>query len=230
LKQGHSTLKNNKKRRLNYSRVDTKKEEIASSIIHGIGALLSISGLSVLLALASRQGDALRLASISVYGATLIVLYISSTIYHISLNPGVKKVFHVFDHASIYLLIAGTYTPFCLVILRGNWGWSIFGIVWGIAVLGIVFKAFFTGRFKILSTILYLVMGWIVIIALKPLLEKLPSGGFKWLALGGACYTSGVIFFAWRKLYYSHPIWHLFVLAGSIFHFFAVLFYVLPMN
>ncbi len=213
---------------MSYSRADTIKEEIASGIIHAVGTILSVSGLGVLLVLAIRQGDAWKLASFIIYGATLVLLYLASTIYHLSRKPGAKRVFHIFDHAAIYLLIAGTYTPFCVVTLRGSWGWSILGIVWGIAVLGIVFKAFFTGRFKVFSTALYLAMGWIAVIALKPLLENLPIGGFKWIVLGGACYTFGVIFFAWRRLHYSHPIWHLFVLAGSIFHFFAVLFYVLP--
>jgi hemolysin III len=206
----------------------TKKEELASGIIHGIGAGLSLVGLIILIVSASRTGDAWRTAIFCLYGSSLIILYLASTVYHIVSNPRIKAVFHFFDHAAVFLLIAGTYTPFCLITIRGWWGWCIFFIVWGIAILGIVFKYFFTGRFRIASTILYLVMGWIIVIAVKPLIETLPVGGLKWIILGGACYTTGIIFFAWKKLPFSHFIWHVFVLGGSIFHYFGVLFYVLP--
>lgn len=215
---------------MNTKNNQTLKEEIANSISHGIGAGLSIAALSILVAMAGLYGDAWRVVSFSIYGSTLILLYLASTFYHSFTNPTAKWVFHVFDHSAIYLLIAGSYTPYCLVTMRGGWGWSIFGVVWGIAIFGIVFKALFTGRFNVVSTILYVMMGWIIVIAIRPLLVNLPTGGFIWLVLGGACYTAGILFFAWQKLPFSHFIWHLFVLAGSILHFFGILFYVLPMK
>ncbi len=208
----------------------TKNEEIANSITHGIGALLSIGGMTVLVVFASLWGDVWRVVSLSIYGTTLIILYLSSTLYHFFSNPGVKNVFQIFDHSAIFLLIAGTYTPFTLVTIRGGWGWSIFGVIWGIAVIGIVLKTFYTGRFNLVSTILYIVMGWLVVIAIKPIVNNLPGGGIAWLFIGGCCYTFGVIFYAWEKLPYNHAVWHLFVLAGSIAHFFAILLYVLPME
>ncbi len=209
---------------------ETRKEEIASTITHGIGAALSIAALSVLVVFAGLRGDAWRVVSFSIYGATLVLLYLASTFYHFFSNPRVKRVFHIFDHSAIYLLIAGSYTPFCLVTIRGGWGWSIFGVVWGIALFGIMFKAFFTGRYNFVSTALYLVMGWIIVIAIKPLVVYLPAGAFPWLILGGLSYTAGVVFYAWERLPYGHAIWHLFVLAGSTLHFFAILLYVLPMS
>ncbi|MBN2079314.1 MAG: hemolysin III family protein [Spirochaetes bacterium] len=208
---------------------ETKREEIANSITHGIGAALSIAALSVLVVFAGLRGDAWRVVSVSIYGATLVLLYLASTFYHVFSNPRVKRVFHVFDHSAIFLLIAGSYTPFCLVTIRGGWGWSLFGVVWGIAIFGIVFKAFSTGRYNFVSTVLYIAMGWIAVIAIKPLVSRLPTGAFAWILLGGLSYTVGVIFYAWERLPYSHAIWHLFVLGGSTLHFFAVLFYVLPM-
>lgn len=208
---------------------ETKREEIANSITHGIGAALSIAALSVLVVFAGLRGDAWRVVSFSIYGATLVLLYLASTFYHLFSNPRVKRVFHVFDHSAIFLLIAGSYTPFCLVTIRGGWGWSLFGVVWGIAIFGIVFKAFSTGRYNFVSTALYIAMGWIAVIAIKPLVSQLPRGAFAWILLGGLSYTVGVIFYAWERLPYSHAIWHLFVLGGSTLHFFAVLFYVLPM-
>ncbi|MCP4130437.1 MAG: hemolysin III family protein [bacterium] len=208
----------------------TQNEEIANSITHGFGALLSIAGLSILVVLASLKGDVWRVVSFSIYGATLIILYLSSAFYHMFSNQKVKEIFHIFDHSAIFLLIAGTYTPFTLVTLRGAWGWSIFGVIWGIAIAGIIFKAFYTGRFDYISTILYVVMGWIVIIAIKPIVANLSAGGLVWLFIGGGCYTLGVIFYIWEKLPFNHAVWHLFVLAGSISHFFAILFHVLPMK
>ncbi len=208
---------------------ETRKEEIANSITHGIGAALSIAALSILVVFAGLRGDAWRVVSFSIYGATLVLLYLASTFYHVFSNPRVKRVFHVFDHSAIFLLIAGSYTPFCLVTIRGGWGWSLFGVVWGIAIFGIVFKAFSTGRYNVVSTVLYIAMGWIAVIAIKPLVSQLPPGAFAWILLGGLSYTAGVIFYAWERLPYGHAIWHLFVLGGSTLHFFAVLFYVLPM-
>jgi hemolysin III len=206
----------------------TRREEIANSITHGIGALLSVAGLAVLVGFSTTRGDAWHIVSCSIYGATLILLYLASTLYHSISQPNLKELLRTFDHSAIYLLIAGTYTPFMLVSLRGPWGWSLFGTIWGIALLGIVLKTTSFGRLPGISLGFYLTMGWIVIIAIKPLLAALDKGGLWLLVLGGLAYTGGVIFYAWEKLPYSHAIWHLFVMAGSAFHFFAILFYVIP--
>ena len=203
-------------------------EEIAHSITHGVGAVLAIAGLAVLVAFAALRGNAWHVVGCSVYGATLVLMYAASTIYHAVPQPRAKRVFRILDHSSIYLVIAGTYTPFTLVTLRGAWGWTLFGLVWGMAALGIVFKALALGRLRILSVVFYLVMGWLVVLASKPLLHALRPGGLILLAAGGAAYTLGVVFFAWKRMPYHHMIWHLFVLTGSVLHFFAVLFYVVP--
>ena len=203
-------------------------EEIAHSITHGLGVLLSIAGLAVLVGFASSNGDAWHIVSCSIYGATMIILYSSSTLYHAITQPRAKAIFRHLDHAAIYLLIAGTYTPFTLVNLRGPWGWSLFGIVWGIALLGMVLEFVDAKRFRKLSIALYLGLGWIVLVAIDPMLDKVATGGLVLLLIGGLCYTFGVIFYVMRRLTYHHAIWHVFVLAGSIVHFFAVLFYVVP--
>lgn len=208
----------------------SKAEELANSITHGIGVLLSIAALTLLVVFASLKGDAWRIVSFSIYGACLVLLYTASTLYHAFQAEKVKHYFKIMDHASIYLLIAGTYTPFTLVLLRGGWGWSLFGIIWGLTLFGIVFKMFFINKFNMLSTIIYLLMGWLIIIAFKPAVDNIPLGGLYWLLAGGISYSAGVIFFVWHKLPYHHAIWHLFVLGGSICHFFAMLFYVLPLN
>ncbi len=205
-----------------------RKEELANSVTHGIGLALSVAGFVVLVVLAILRGGARHIVSCSVYGSTLVCLYAASTLYHSVRSRRVKRVLKVLDHSAIYLLIAGTYTPFSLVILRGGWGWTLFGLVWGLSVLGILFKVWFVDRFQIMSTTVYLAMGWLVVIALKPLLALVPSGGLLWLLAGGGLYTAGVGFFSWRKLPYNHAIWHVFVLAGSTCHYFAVLYYVLP--
>jgi hemolysin III len=205
-----------------------KSEEITNSITHGIGAALSVAGLAVLVTFASLMGDPWRIVSFSVYGATLILLYLSSCFYHGFTRPDLKRLFRVFDHAAIYLLIAGTYTPFLLVTLRGVWGWSLFGIIWGLAAIGVVTTILFMDRLKILSVAAYLGMGWIVVFAIKPLVSLLPLGGMVWLTIGGVFYTLGVVFYVWKRLPFNHAIWHLFVLGGSISHFVAILFYVLP--
>jgi hemolysin III len=207
----------------------SKGEEIANSITHGIGVGLSIAGLTILVVFASIRGDVWRIVSFSVYGACLTILYTASTLYHSFRSEKVKRFFQILDHASIYLLIAGTYTPFTLVLLRGGWGWSLFGVIWGLAFLGIVFKIFFINRFEILSTLVYLLMGWLIVIAFKPAIDNIPIGGLYWLLAGGLSYSLGVVFFLWERIKYHHAIWHLFVLGGSICHFFAILFYVLPM-
>lgn len=203
-------------------------EEIANSITHGLGVLLSIVGLVVLVYLAATRGDVWHIVSSSIFGATLILLYLSSTLYHSITAPRAKEVLRLLDHVAIYLLIAGTYTPFLLVNLRGPWGWSVFALVWGIALTGIILKISPLGQKRGLSLTLYLVLGWIILIAIKPLLIFLDPAGIRLLVAGGLAYTGGVIFYGWKSLPYNHAIWHLFVLAGSCFHFFAVLFYVIP--
>jgi len=208
----------------------TASEELVNVTTHAIGAALGIAGLSALLVGAARHGDPWRLVSFSIYGATLVVLYLASVFYHGARSPRAKTRLQFFDHAAIYLLIAGTYTPFTLVSIRGNWGWTMFGLIWGLAIAGILLKVFFFGRFGFVSTMLYLLMGWIVVIAVKPVLDAVSMRGLAWLVAGGLAYTIGVIFYAWHRLPYAHPIWHLFVLAGSVFHYFAIYFYVLPVR
>lgn len=201
------------------------REEIANSISHGLGAVLSIAGLSVLVSMAAMNGDAWRIVGVTVYGVTLVALYLSSTLYHSFPWPRVKRIFRYFDHAAICLLIAGTYTPFTLVNMRGFWGWTIFGLIWTMAIAGILVKVLGRGRLLPVSVTLYLAMGWLVLIALRPAIEAIDPAGIRWLLIGGLAYTVGVLFFVWHKLPFNHAIWHLFVLAGSICHFFAVLFY-----
>jgi len=203
-------------------------EEIANSVTHGVGTVLSIAGLAVLATFASLYGNAWHIVACSLFGATLVLSYTTSTLYHSIQRPRAKRVLRMLDHSAIFLLIAGTYTPFMLVNLNGPWGWSLFGTIWGLAVLGIAFQATMLRRWASLSTALYVAMGWVVVIAIKPLLASVAAGGMVLLVLGGAAYTAGVGFYVWRRLPYNHMIWHIFVLAGSILHFFAVLFYVIP--
>ncbi|KQC07812.1 MAG: hemolysin D [Smithella sp. SDB] len=203
-------------------------EEICNSVTHGIGALISISGLVLLIVFSAMYGNVNHIVSCTVFGTTLVLLYSASTLYHILKKPNLKHIFKIFDHSCIYVLIAGTYTPFLLVTISGAVGWSMLIIVWSLAVVGILFKIFFIYRFKIISTIAYILMGWIIIFAIKPLFHTLPGGGLALLISGGLAYTFGTIFYAWRKLPFNHTIWHLFVLAGSACHFFAVMFYVIP--
>ena len=206
------------------------REELWNSITHGVGACLSIAALVMLIVFASTCGGAHHIVSAVIFGVTLILLYSASTLYHSSRKPSLKSAFKILDHSCIYLLIAGTYTPFLLVALRGIVGWTLFAIIWVMAFAGVLFKVFFVHRFKILSTIAYLFMGWIIIFAIKPLMDSLPAGGIIWLIAGGLAYTLGTIFYTWDKLPFNHAIWHLFVLAGSTCHFFAVIFYVLPLT
>jgi hemolysin III len=203
-------------------------EEIANSVTHGVGLLLSVAGLAFLVVTAAATGDPWRVTAASVYGATLVLLYATSTLYHALPGRRVKAVFQRLDHAAIYLLIAGTYTPFVLGPLRGGWGWSLFGTVWTLAVLGVVLKSVFGIRLAVLSTVVYLVMGWLAVIAAGPLVAHVPAAGLQWLVAGGVLYTLGVAFFAWdQRVRYSHAVWHLFVLAGSVAHFLAVSRYAL---
>lgn len=205
----------------------TVGEEIANSITHGIGFLLSCACLTVGVVFAALHCHAKVITSVAVYGATMCILYLSSTLFHaFPAGSGAKRVFHVFDHCSIFLLIAGTYTPIVLGPVSAGWGWSLFGVIWGLAIAGIVFKAFFTGRFRMVSTLTYLAMGWLVLVALKPVLRGLGPAGFLWLAVGGLCYSVGCVFYVNRNLKFAHAIWHLFVLAGTVVHFFCILLYV----
>ncbi len=197
-------------------------------MIHGVGALLSVAGTAVLIVQASLHATVWHVVSFSIYGTTLFLLFSASTLYHSFQSPRVKRILRIIDHCSIYLLIAGSYTPFLLVTLRGRWGWSLFGCVWGLTAVGIVLKVLFTGRFRLVSTLIYLGMGWMVVVAVRPLLGLMPLGGFIWLLSGGIIYSSGTLFYLWRKLPYHHAVWHLFVLAASICHYFAILLYVLP--
>lgn len=209
------------------ARYYSKAEEIINVVTHGIGFLLSIAALTLLVVFASLEGTALHIVSFSIYGASLVVLYFASTAFHISRNQKIRNRLNIFDHASIYLLIAGTYTPFALVTLNGAWGWSIFGVVWGMAIIGIILKFYFTGRFNTLSTLLYVFMGWIILIAISPLTTSLPFGGLMWLFAGGLSYTIGAVFFLMNRLPYNHAIFHVLIVAGSICHFVAVFWYVL---
>src|ERR1700739_253971 len=173
-------------------------EEIANAVTHGIGLLLSIAGFVVLLVFAILHGAASHIVACAIYGATLICLYAASTLYHAVISPRLKRALKIFDHSAIYLLIAGTYTPFLLVNLRGAWGWSLFGVVWGLAMAGIVFKFWFVERFGFLSTTVYLLMGWLVVIAARPVITHVPATALLWLLAGGLCYSAGVIFYAWK--------------------------------
>ena len=205
-------------------------EEVANSITHGIGVVLAIAALGILTTFAGIYGNAWHIVSVSIYGTTLVLLYTASTLYHSIQNPQAKNILQVLDHAAIYLLIAGTYTPFVLVSLRGPWGWWLFGVIWGLAVFGVVLQLSRLRRWGALSLALYIGMGWVVVVAVKPLITSVATGGIVFLVLGGLAYTAGVLFYGWKKLKYHHAIWHLFVLAGSILHFFAVLFYVIPIT
>jgi len=198
-------------------------DEIANTVTHGIGLVLSIAGFVVLLVLAILRGTAWHIVACSVYGASLIALYSASTLYHAVVSPRLKRALRIFDHSAIYLLIAGTYTPFLLLNLRGPWGWSIFGVIWGLAVAGVIFKLWFVERVPRLSTALYIAMGWLVVIAAKPILTHVPAATLLWILAGGLFYSLGVVFYAWKRLPYHHAVWHLFVLAGSTCHYFAVL-------
>lgn len=209
----------------------TLGEEIAHSVTHGVGIVFAIAGLAILTAFAALKGTAWHIVSCSVYGATLVLAYTASTVYHAipASLARTKRVLRVLDHSAIYLLIAGTYTPFALVNLRGPWGWSLFGVVWSLAVLGIVFKATLIGRLRVLSVLFYVMLGWLVVVAAKPLGQSVALGGIVLLVAGGFAYTLGVAFYAWQKLPFHHAIWHGFVLVGSVLHYFAVLFYVVPL-
>ncbi|BAC14221.1 hemolysin III [Oceanobacillus iheyensis HTE831] len=206
----------------------TKGEEIANAITHGIAALLSVAGLVVLIVSSVFNGTALHVVTFTIFGATMVILYTSSTFVHALPKGKAKDIFEILDHSSIYLFIAGTYTPFTLLVIQGAMGWSIFGVVWGIALFGIVFKIYFVKRFLFTSTLLYISMGWLIVIGWTQITNNLESSGVYLLVAGGLCYTLGTIFYMWRGFKFHHMIWHLFVIAGTIFHYFCVLFFLLP--
>lgn len=206
----------------------TVAEEVTHGLTHGVGLLLGIAALVLMVIVAVRRGSAIHVVSCTVYGTTLVLLYSASTFYHALPRGRAKRIFGIIDHAAIFLLIAGTYTPFTLVTLRGELGWSLFGVVWGLAIAGVVLEAVTRGRARRLELLLYLAMGWSVVFAARPLLQRLAPGGLLLLGAGGVAYTLGVVFFVWRRLPFHHAVWHLFVLAGSACHFFAVFLYVIP--
>lgn len=212
---------------MNDKKMYSVKEEIANAITHGLGAGLAIAGLVLLVVFAAGSSDPWRVVSGAVYGSALIVLYLASTLYHALPSPRVKRLFRVFDHSAIYILIAGTYTPFLLVSMRGPWGWSLFGVLWGITVVGIAFKFFCVGRWDRLSTALYVAMGWVALLALKPALTMIPVPAMIMAALGGLLYTAGVFFYMSERVSYNHAIWHLFVLGASTVQFFGVLLFLM---
>lgn len=206
-------------------RAQSLGEEIANSISHGVGLVGAVAVTPIMIVFATRSAGAIGVVAASIFGATMIFLYLMSTLYHALPDSRAKRVFKVLDHVAIYLLIAGSYTPFTLVVLGGGWGWSLFGVIWGLAIAGIVFKAFARLRHPVVSTAIYVVMGWLIVIAIKPLWDHVPPWGVVWLVAGGMAYTLGVAFYAAQGLRYGHLVWHLFVLAGTTCHFIAVLRY-----
>lgn len=204
-------------------------EERLNAVTHGVGASLALVGLSALIVSAYLYGSVWHLVSFSIYGVSLVLLYLASTLYHSFTDQKLKYIFKIIDHAAIYLLIAGTYTPFTLVLLHGMLGWTVFGVIWGLALVGVVFQIFFVKRFKILSTLCYIFMGWLMVVFIKPLIAALPLNGLCWLIAGGLFYTVGAFFYLYR-FPYNHTIWHLFVLAGSAAHFVTIICYVLPVQ
>ncbi len=199
------------------------KEEVANAITHGIGVGLAIAALVILVVFAARISDTWKVVSFSIYGATMIILFLSSTLYHSFPQPYLKRFFRILDHSSIFLLIAGTYTPVTIGSMRGGWGWTLFGVIWGLTIVGIVLKIFAMSKLKWLSIVVYLMMGWIILIAIKPLIAVVTTKFLIWILAGGLAYSLGIIFYVARKLPFHHAVWHLFVLAGSICHFFAML-------
>jgi hemolysin III len=206
----------------------TRGEEIANALTHGLGIVLGLVGLIVLAWYSCTLGTASHIVSCSIFGVTLLLLYTASTLYHAVSNARAKKILRVFDHSAIFLLIAGTYTPFTMVSLRGPWGWSLFGTVWGLAIVGLVLQFTIRKRFPMILVALYVAMGWAAVVAIRPLMAALPERGLQLLFAGGMAYTLGVAFYLWRSLRFHHAVWHLFVLAGSVLHFFAIYLSVLP--
>lgn len=208
----------------------TLLNEMANSITHGIGALLAVAGLVLLVVFSAIYGNAWHVVSVSIYGSTLVLLYIASTLYHSIQAPNAKRILRIIDHSAIYLLIAGTYTPFTLVTLQGVRGWIMFGVIWGLALLGILYKVFFINKHVVISTLFYLLMGWLIIFSIRDLYLSLPLNGLIFLGAGGLSYTLGMLFYAGRDRLFMHAIWHLFVLGGSVCHFFSIFLYVIPLK
>jgi len=203
-------------------------EEFAHAATHGLGLVLSVVALPVLVAMAVIRGDAWHVVATGIYGATLVLLYAASTGYHATRGPRVREFFRILDNAAIFLLIAGTYTPFTLINLRGGWGWTLFSVVWGIALFGVVLESVGRPQVRIFSLVLYLGLGWLAVVAAEPLFRSIEIGGLALLLAGGLAYTGGVVFYAWSRMPYHHAVWHVSVLVGSALHFFAILFYVIP--
>ena len=206
-------------------RVQSVGEEIANAVSHGVGLLLAVVAALALVVAAVQRGGMTEIVGASIFGVTMVLVYLTSTLYHALPMNRAKRVFRILDHGAIFLLIAGTYTPFTLGPLRGTWGWTLFGLVWGLALAGVVFKIVGGVRYPKISTCLYIAMGWLVIVAIEPLRLNVPMSGLLWLLAGGIVYTAGVAFFAPKRLRYSHFVWHLFVIAGTACHFAAVLWY-----
>ncbi len=200
----------------------TRLEDLWSAVTHGAGTLLSVAGLVLLVLRAAGTGDPWIIVSFAIFGSSAVLLYGASTLYHSRAHTPSRHIFKKIDHALIFVLIAGTYTPFLLISLRGPWGWSLFGVIWGLAVLGIVFKVFFAGRFRLASTLIYLGMGWLCAIATRPMLDSVPAGGLFWLLAGGLAYSSGTLFYMRKSMRHHHTIWHVFVLVGTACHFQAI--------
>ncbi|MDY0151432.1 MAG: hemolysin III family protein [Candidatus Cloacimonas sp.] len=198
-------------------------EEIANAITHGLGVGLSIAALVILVVFAAKQSDTWKVVSFSIYGATMITLYLVSTLYHSFPQPRIKRFFRILDHSSIFFLIAGTYTPITIGTMRGGWGWTLFGIIWGLAITGIILKIFALSKLKYVSVIVYILMSWMVVIAIRPLMDAAPASFLLWMLWGGLAYTLGVGFYLAKRMPYHHGVWHLFVLGGSICHFFGML-------
>ena len=210
-------------KRTHTEREETLSEEIASALTHGLGAAAALAGGAVLITLAALYGDGWQLSAAIVFGITLLLLYVASTLYHAIQHPVTKGRLKIFDHCAIYLLIAGTYTPFTLIGLRDTVGWWLFGTIWALAFFGVIFKLFYTGRFQLISTIVYIAMGWLIVVAAKPAMKALDPWTFGWLLGGGVAYTLGTFFYHRPKMPYSHAIWHMFVIAGSVCHYVAVM-------
>lgn len=207
-------------------RPPSEREEWANAVTHGVGAALGVVALVALVAIAAGQDDAWRIVTLSVYGTSLVVLYLASTLYHSTRHPRIKRLFRLCDHLAIYFLIAGTYTPIVLGPMRGPWGWTLFGLIWGLAIGGVLVKTMFFGRLRALSVVFYLAMGWLAVLAFEPMIRLLPSGLIGWILAGGLFYTTGVLFFCLKRMRYNHAIWHVFVLAGSACHFMGILLHV----
>lgn len=204
------------------------REEFANRVTHGFGAVLSFAGLVLMIVYSALHGDIWHVGSTAVYGITLVLLYSASTLYHSVRNLRWRLLCQKLDHAAIFLVIAGTYTPFMLGPLRSGWGWNVFGVVWGCAILGVILKFFFAGKFDVISTLTYLSLSWIILIVAKPLFLALPANALWLLLAGGACYTFGTVFYLWKRLPFNHAVWHVWVLAGSACHWAAVFGYIVP--